>query len=185
MLLSIALALALLYSALKPIGDGLFDTSMWVAKMLAPTDTAEGESAKQFLKVGQAALMEGWLSNVPFIMSIAFFSSIILSFLYHWWAAAGMFFVAITLGVLTKLIWGGSALFYLSLLYHKMMNRAADYKRDKDVDRSSAAESYCGDLEEIMSIYRDARMRPPTAKQLKEIPYGDLYYWREHGVGGV
>ncbi len=70
MFLAVSIGLALLYAALKPLSDGLFDTSMWVAKMLAPTDTVEGESTKQFLKVGQAALMEGWLSNVPFITTI-------------------------------------------------------------------------------------------------------------------
>ena len=158
---------------------------MWVAKMLAPTDTVEGESTKQFLKVGQAALMEGWLSNVPFITTITLLSSLILSFFYHWWAVVAVFFLATALGVLAKLFWGRSAFYYLSLIYHKMLHRAADYKRDNDVERSVAAESYCRDLEKIMSIYHGARLRPPSPKQLKDIPYGDLRYWLDRGTGSA
>jgi len=182
MLLAIALGLALLYAVLKPLSDGLFDTSAWIAKMLAPPDTAKRESAKQILKFGQAALMEGWLSNVPFVTSIVFWSSIILSFFYHWWAAILMFFVATTLGVLAKLFWGRSVSYYLWFIYSKMVQRATDYTRDKDLERASAAESYCKHLREIMAIYHDTRLRPPTPKQLREIPYGELYYWRDHGT---
>jgi len=80
MFLGIAVGLAMFYAILKPLSDGLTDTSIWVAKMVAPADTAEGETAKQFLKLGQAALMEGWLSNVPFITYSIFFSSVIVAF---------------------------------------------------------------------------------------------------------
>jgi len=152
---------------------------VWVAKVLAPTDTEENQTTKQSLKFGQAALMEGWLSNVPFITTITFFSSIILAFFYHWWAAVVMFFVAITLGVSTKLFWGRSVSYYLTLIYHKMVYRAADYKRDNDAERFEAAESYCKDLQRIMLLYQDSQLRPPTPKQLKGIPYGDVCYWRE------
>jgi Restriction endonuclease len=93
-----AAALALLYAVVKPLSDGLFDTSMWVAKVLMPADTEENETTKQSLKFGQAALMEGWLSNVPFITTITFFCSIVLAFFYHWWAATLLFFVATVLG---------------------------------------------------------------------------------------
>jgi hypothetical protein len=177
---ALALGLALLYAALKPLSDGLFNTSMWLAKVLAPADTVDGVSAQQFLKLGQAALMEGWLSNIPFITSITLFSSLIIAFVYHWWAAVVAYFVAATLAAVTNLVWGRSAFHYLCLIQHKMANRAADYKRDGDTERLSAAESYCRDLENIMSIYRDTRVRPPSRKQLKDIPFGDLYYWRDH-----
>jgi hypothetical protein len=182
MFLAVALGLALLYAALKPLSDGLLDTSAWAAKMFTPAIIAEGENAKQAVKSGQAALMEGWLSNIPFITSIVFWSSIILSFFYHWWAAIVMFFVATTFGVLTKLVWGRSVSHYLWLIYHKMVQRGADYKRDNDLERASAAESYCKDLREIMAIYHETALRPPTPKQLKDIPYGDLCYWRDHGA---
>lgn len=181
-----ATVLALLYAVLKPLSDGLFDTSMWAAKVLAPADSEESETAKQFLKVGQAALMEGWLSNVPFITSIIFFCSIIVAFFYHWWAAIVLWFVATVLAVLTKLFWGRSVSYYLVLIHHKMVNRAADYKRDNDVERFEAAESYCKDLQRLMFIYEGSQLRPPTPKQLKAIPYGDVSYWLEaHNHMGV
>jgi len=97
--------------------------------------------------------MEGWLSNIPFIASIFFFSSLIVAFFYHWWTRILIFFVATFLGVLVKLFWGRSVSYYLSLLYHKMAHRAANYKRDNDVTRSDAAESYCKDPEELMVTY--------------------------------
>jgi len=53
-----ASALALLYAILKPFGDGLLDTSAWVAKMLTSPD-ADEESAQRLRKFGQAALWKG------------------------------------------------------------------------------------------------------------------------------
>jgi hypothetical protein len=179
-----ASGLALLYAIFKPLGDGLFDTSAWVAKMLTPPD-ADEESAKRLMKFGQAALMEGWLSNIPFIASILFFASIAVSFFYHWWAPIIMYFVAGTLGVLTKLFWGRSVSFYLSFIHHKMVNRRVDYKRDNDVERFEAADSYCKDLQQVMLLYDGSGLRPPTPKQLKDVPNGDLSYWLEaHGQQG-
>ena len=64
MLLLIALGLVLVYAILRPLADGLFNTSAWVAKILAPPDTGDWESAKLLLTMKQAALMEGWLSNL-------------------------------------------------------------------------------------------------------------------------
>jgi hypothetical protein len=182
MYLLISIGLSLAYAILKPLSDGLFDTSMWVAKILYPTDADDNDTTKQFLKMGQAALMEGWLSNIPFIATILFFSSIITGFIYHWWGGILMCFVSVTLGVITKMFWGRSVSYYLPLLHHKMINRAVDYKKKNDVERSEAAESYCKDLQQIIVLYQDSRLRPPTQKQLKDIPYGDVRYWLEHGA---
>ena len=88
-----------------------------------------------------------------------------------------LFFIAIILGVLTKLFWGRSVSYYLTLIYHKMVHRAADYKRDNDVERFEAAESYCKDLQRIILLYEGSQLRPPTPKQLKTIPYGDVCNW--------
>jgi len=130
--------------------------------------------------------MEGWLSTVPFITGLLFSASIILSFFYHWWAAILMFFVAGGLGFLTKSFWGRPISYYLLFIYHKMVHRKADYKRDNDVERFEAAESYCKDLQRIMLLYEGSKLRPPTPKQLKEIPYGDVGNWLEaHEHAGV
>lgn len=180
--LFIAIGLAVLYAILKPLSDGLFDTSAWVAKILAPPDIEENETIKQFLKFEQYTLMEGWLSNIPFVTYIVVLSSIITGFLYSWWGGILMFFVSVTLGAVTKILWGRSVSYYLPLLYHKMVNRAADYKTKKDVDRLEASESFCRDLLQIIVLYQGSRLRPPTPKQLKDIPCGDLHYWLERGA---
>jgi|ERR1019366_8937597 hypothetical protein len=178
----IAISLALAYAALKPLGEGLFDTSMWVAKILTAPETEDNETSRQFIKIGQAALMDGWLSNIPFIATILFLSSIVVGFICSWWVGILMYFVSVVLGVLTKLIFMRSVSYYLPLLHHKMVNRELDYKRQGDASRAQAAESYCKDLLQIMHIYQNARLRPPTAKQLTHVPYGDLHYWLEHGA---
>jgi hypothetical protein len=177
MFLLIAIVLAFAFALLRPLSDGLFDTSMWVAKMLAPSDIEEGEMSKQFLKMGQAALMDGWLSNIPFVTSILLFTSIIVGFIHSWWGGISMCFVSGILGALTKILLGRSVSHYLPLLYHKMVNRVADYKAANDTARSEASESFCEDLQEIMRLYQGSRLRPPTPKQLKDIPYGDLCFW--------
>jgi len=72
--------------------------------------------------------------------------------------------------------------YYLFLLNHKMANRAANYKAKNDIERAQAAESYCHDLTRLMLIYQDCRLRPPDPKQLKDVPFGNEYYWLEKGT---
>jgi len=53
MLLLTALGLALLYAIMKPLSDGLFDTSARVAKILSPTDPLDPQTEKQLMKLGK------------------------------------------------------------------------------------------------------------------------------------
>ena len=175
--LLISIGLAFTSAILKPLGEGLFDTSMWVAKILAPNDAEENDATKQLLRFNQAALMEGWLSNVPFIASIFGFTSMVTGFIYHWWAGVLMYLTVVTLGATTKRLFGRSVSYYLVFLYHKMVNRTADYKMHGDATRLEASESLCKDLERIIAVYQNSELKPPTLRELKAIPYGDLYYW--------
>jgi len=177
MLIAIAIGLAILYSLVKPMGEGLYDTSMWVATILTPGESKDNPAVKQSIKFGQAALMDGWLSNIPFLASLLFFGSIVLAFCYHWWAGIGMYFFAVILGTLTKMFFMRPVSYYLMFLNHKMLNRRADYKAKNDSERFEASDSFCRDLETILQIYQDSQIRPPTPKQLKAIPCGDLYHW--------
>lgn len=177
MLIAIAIALAILYSLVKPMADGLYDTSMWVAKILTPENTNDSAAVKQSIKFGQAALMDGWLNNIPFLASILAFGSIVVAFCFHWWAGIAMFIFAIILGSFTKLLFLRPVAYYLMFLNHKMLNRRADYKGKNDVERFEASDSFCRDLETILLIYQDSQLRPPTPKQLKDIPCGDINYW--------
>jgi hypothetical protein len=185
MFLLIAMALALVYAMLKPLSDGLMDTSRWVAKILAPADLdqLDADSRKQFLRVGQAALMEGWLSNVPFGNTILLISATIIGFFHSWWRGIVVFLAAVVLGELARILWLRSVSHYLLFLLHKMTNRASDYRAKNDVERSEACESFCRDLQQIIAIYQGSRLRPPSSKQLANVPYGDWYYWLNHGAG--
>ncbi len=180
MFLLIAFALAMVCAILKPLGDGLLDTSLWVAKILTPPDIEDDDTAQQFQKLGQAALLEG--SSAPAITLILFFSSVVSGFIYSWWGGILVFFVSITLGMLAKARWGRSVSYYLLLLYQKMANRAANYRMRNDIDRLEASQSYCEDLLKLIALYEGSRLRPPTPKQLKHNPGGDPRYWLEHAA---
>jgi len=80
-------------------------------------------------------------------------------------------------GAIYSLIFTRSVSYYLYFLSHRMTNRASDYKRKNDWERYEASESYSKDLVEIMSIYYNSHLKPPTEKELAKMPYGDLYYW--------
>ena len=177
MLITIATGLAILYSLLKPMSEGLYDTSMWVAKILAPADSEDNATTRQLIKFCQAALMDGWLSDIPFITSMLFFGCIVVAFCHRWWAGILMYCAAVLLSETTKLFFMRSVSYYLLFLHHKMINRRADYKLKNDLERLEACDSFSRDLETIIAIYQDSRLKPPTQKQLKAIPYGDVNYW--------
>lgn len=179
--LAVAIGLAVVSIVLRPMSDGLLDTSMWVAKILAPIDAEENEATKQLLKFSQAALLEGWLSNIPFIATIALLVSVVSGFVYRWWVGVLVLFVSVMLGVLTKLLRTRSVVYYLTLIYHKMANRAADYRKQGDLERLEAAESLCEDLVELIVLYQNSGLRPPSPEQLNDVPFGDLTYWLEYG----
>jgi hypothetical protein len=121
--------------------------------------------------------MDGWLSNVPFFNSIALVAALVLAALYHWWAAPIAFVGAVFIGTLTKIIWGRSVSHYLMFMHHRLLNRAATYKQKNDNERAEAAESTASELQQIIAIYMNTSLRPPTAKQLQAMPYGDVNFY--------
>jgi hypothetical protein len=161
--------LVLVYVVLKPLGDGLTDTSAWAAKVMAPPGSGDNDTTKQYLRFTQAALMDGWLSNVPFFNSIATF--------YHWWAVPVVFVVAVFFGTLSKMIWGRSVSHYLMFMHARLLNRAATYRQKNDNERAEATESMASDLQQIITVYMNTSLRPPTAKQLQPMPYGDVGFY--------
>jgi hypothetical protein len=169
--------LALVYVALKPLGDGLTDTSAWAAKVMAPPGSGDNDTTKQYLRFAQAALMDGWLSNVPFFSYNALVAALVFAALYHWWAVFIVFVVAVFIGTLTKMIWGRSVSHYLLYMHARLLNRAANYRQKNDNERAEAAESTASELQQIIAVYMNASLRPPTAKQLKAMPYGDVSFY--------
>ena len=119
--------LALLCVVLKPLGDGLTDTSAWAAKVMAPPGSGDNDTTKQYLRFAQAALTDGWLSNVPFFNTIAMVAALVFAALYHWWAVLIVFAVAVFIGTLTKVIWVRSVSHYLLYMHARLLNRAATY----------------------------------------------------------
>ena len=180
MILYIAIISATLNIILHPYSQGLLNTSLWVSKILMPSDTINSKDTKQTLKFNQAALMDGWLSNIPFISTILSFSAIILGFFYTWWMGI-VFYVVIgfTHGTIDHFI-KIRVSYFLKFIYHKMVNRALDYKVKNDLERSEAAESYCEELENLIKIYSDTNVNSPTKKQVDATPFGDIFHLYEN-----
>ena len=177
MYLLIAGAIVLVYTLLKPLADGLLDTSRWAAKILAPPAIEDDAMMNHFVRMSQAAMMEGWLSNVPFGNMLLAIAAIVFGFIHSWWAGLLVIFVGVVLGRLSTILLGRTVTYYLTLIHHKMVNRAADFKARNEAERAAACEVYCTDLERVMLIYQGSGVKPPTQQQLKAVPYGDLYYW--------
>ena len=88
-----------------------------------------------------------------------------------------MFVVAVFIGTLTKIIWGRSVSHYLMFMHARLLNRAATYRQKNDNERAEAAESMASELWQIIAVYMNASLRPPTAKQLRAMPYGDVSFY--------
>ena len=188
MLLFLAIILALLSALLTPLAYGLVDTSSWVTKVLEPEESKENEVFQKSVGLitrlaGNSALLEGWLSNIPFLKSVLLFSSIITGFFYSWWGGIVAYLVCEVLTPVFDLLWMRPLSFYLMLIHIKMFSRAADYRSKNDYVRAELAESYCKDLENLISLYANSNLRPPSSKRLKEIPRGNPGYWLDNPKG--
>lgn len=175
MLLWIILFLVIVYTVLTPLSDGLYDTSLWLAKITMPVYSDQMKDAKQLCKITQAAYMDRWLSTTPFVKSILFIGIIILSFLYVWWLALIVFIVFGFIGALFKRF-NKPVSYFLNIIYGRMVNRVADYKKNNDMVRAEACEEHCRELESIMLIYLNSNIKVPSSKIIKDNPYGDKYY---------
>jgi len=169
--------LVLVYVVLKPLGDGLINTSAWAAKVMAPPGSEDNDITKQCVRFAQDASMGGWLSNVPFFDTIALVAALVFAALYHWWAALIVFVVAVFIGTLTKIIWGRSVSHYLMFMWTQLLSRAATYRQKNDNVRAEAAEVVASELLQVIAVYMNASLRPPTPKQLQAMPYGDVSFY--------
>lgn len=59
----------------------------------------------------------------------------------------------------------------------RLLNRAAIYRQKNNNERAEAAESMASELQQIIAVYINASLRPPAAKQLHAMPYGDVGFY--------
>ena len=89
--------------------------------MSFPRGSGDHDTTKQYLRFAHAALMDGWLSDVPFFIPIALVAALVFTALYHWWAALIVFVLAVFIGTLTK---GRSGSYYLMFMHAQLLSRA-------------------------------------------------------------
>jgi TPR repeat protein len=65
-------------------------------------------------------------------------------------------------------------------MHARLLNRAATYRQKNDNERAEAAESTASELQQIIVVYMNSTLRPPTAKQLKAMPYGDVSFYLKY-----
>jgi hypothetical protein len=183
MILWIALSLALIYIVAIPYSDGFMDTSMWIAKITAPDTLIDGPDTKHLLKMSQAAIMDGWPSNVPFYTTIVGVAAIICAIIYHWWMGIAMYFILIIGVLIAKRIIRKPASFFIAFLLNRMANRVADYKRDNDTEREEASRETKEELQIVYDLYSNTGIPTPTKAVIKANPYGDLFFLRNQFDG--
>jgi hypothetical protein len=176
MLLWIAIGIALIYSFIKPYCDGLLDTSVWLSKITFPSDMAEIKEAGQLLKIRQAALMDGWPSNIVLLPSILGISAIIVGFFYSWWGGLIMFLILAFGGGTSKFFIKLDVSYFITLLLHRLSNRIADYKMKNDFERAEVAEELSGEVQSVLAVYLGSGIKSPSNRQIKSNPYGDVDY---------
>jgi len=175
----LAIVLLLAFLVMHPLADGLMDTSAWAAKIFVDESLSDMPQIPMLLRGHRAALMDGWLSNVPFISTTCMFSSVVAAFFAHWWLGITVILAIAIGGFLVRQFFGRTAGTYLMMIYGKMANRVANYRRDGDADRLAAGEEYLEKLRGLLILYAEPRIRPPTPKQLKSCPYGNASWWLE------
>ena len=172
MIFWIAFGLSLVYCLLKPYSDGFLDTSLWLAKILAPPFPEDMPEAKLAVKYNQGAIMDGWPSNIPFFTTILGLTSLVLAFIDHWWMGLIMFGILGFGGGFMKAFTKPPANWYISLLIHRMSNRVSDYAKKGDIQRQEAARGLQEEMVKIYNMYMGTGLHVPTKKQIAANPYG-------------
>lgn len=176
MLLLVAIAIAVIYGCLKKFSDGLSDTSLWIAKIMMPQGSEKIIESKSILKENQAALMDGWPSNFPFIAYLLPIASIIIGFIYSWWGGIVMIVIVIFCGAVAEFIFRRPLTYYLLIYLGRMANRFANYKKNNDLVRAAATEVFTDKIKEILNIYLGSGIGVPDSKEIKDNPYGDISF---------
>jgi hypothetical protein len=179
MLIWIAIGLAIIFGIVKPYADGILDTSLWLAKITMPEGVEEMSNAKQLLKIRQAALVDGWPSNIPFVNTIIFVAAIALGFVAHWWAGIVVIGVIGFVGGLCGKLINKPVIWYITLLSQRLANRMADYAKTNDNERELACREMQEDIIPVMVLYGTTDCKVPTTKQIAANPYSDINYFLE------
>ncbi|MEI9934485.1 MAG: hypothetical protein WDM71_06445 [Ferruginibacter sp.] len=169
----IGLGIAFIFGLLHPFAERLQCTSLWVGKVLVPTELSSAYPSGL-----QAALTNGWPSTYIVVVNFLPYVSSIIAFFYVWWAALIVFIIS----AFFSAIFGKTQITshkverYIAILIDHIQNEIANYKKRGDFDRSEASENLNKELAELLILYLKSEIRVPTMKQAKAAPYGDRYY---------
>jgi hypothetical protein len=176
MLLIQAVILALIFCLIRPYNKGLFNTRKWIAKIREPKGTLDNEETNITLLQKDVKIMSIDLVLKPTMNTVFLLAGIIMGFLYKWWG--GLLVIAITrlLKEVTILYLTPSLAYYLKRNRRIVMKKIEGFKED-DEDELEEYKKYLADLEKILVIYKDSKLKPPDSRELRDIPYGDINYF--------
>ncbi len=176
MILYIAIGIEILASLLTPYSDGLFNTSLWMAKILSPSELIDTSEGKQMVKLNQAAFMDGWPSNIPIGVNLLMLVGVVLGFFYRWWGGILAYLIYAFLMGTFLFFFRKPVTYYVMLFARRLTNRIADYRKMNDLDRAAAAEELLEEVKVIFTEYMNTGIKTPTSKQVKNNPLGDVQY---------
>jgi hypothetical protein len=167
-------------TALGPYWNRLANTSLWIGRALTDPEFETTGGSLALPKITQAALMEGFPSNMYLITAFSPYVSGALSgvigFLYSWWVAVFIFLGSPLVSILIARKSSRDIEHFIMYLMHRIANRTANYKVKGDKNRIEAGESIYNDLSKLLSIYANSGVKAPSAKLAGSAPCGDPSY---------
>jgi len=164
-----ALAVAVIGSLVAPFAHRLQGTSLWAGRVLVSPE------ASHALPRGlQAALMDGWPSNIGLLLNLPFIAAA-LGFVYAWWGGILVFAVSMAVSTLA----GRTPLAsnklerYLVLLWGHAQQRAADYQMRGDRDPANAVRYLSNEVQTLLSLYAGSGVKAPDVLEAKQTRFGD------------
>ena len=175
MLLIQAVILTLIFCIIRPYNKGLFNTRRWISKIRQSNNNNDAEAHLTLLEKDVKILSVDLILK-PTINSLFLIIAIIMGFIYRWWGGLLIIAITIMLKKITILYFTPSLAYYLKRNRKNVIRKIEGYKKDDDEDLEEY-EEYLADLEKIILIYKDSKLKPPDSCELQDIPYGDINYF--------
>ena len=148
-------------------------TGLWLGRALIAKETE-----KALPRGFQDALTDGWPSWFNFIGSILPFAAAAVAFLYAWWAAIVMFFLAVFLGTFMEKIpiFPRQLRWYVGLLASHLDRRRKSFEAKGDTARALAAKDLLREVSRVMLGYLGYDVPAPDTRTALNAPCGEPSY---------
>lgn len=143
-------------------------TTLWVGKKIAPKGLDQ-ELPRGF----QDAITPKMQDIFNTILPIAYIVVLIVGTIKIWYLGVLLLFISILLTSVAQRLYPNNINVYLNMIITAMMNKLADYTRDKDEMRADAARDMVESLQNFYLKIKDLKMKVPRIIEAKKMLLGD------------